>query len=78
MKTIGLAVFVSFLALSGLAAASQSGEEKDSSSMMQEMMKDRKQGEKAGMMRMMKMMDQCAAMMDSADGENSRTEQSRK
>ena len=37
-----------------------------------------KQGEKAGMMRMMKMMDQCAAMMDSADGEESRAEQSRK
>ncbi|HEX9274392.1 MAG TPA: hypothetical protein VGA01_19515 [Candidatus Binatia bacterium] len=36
MKTISLAVLVSFLVLSGLALASQSGEQKDHSSMMQE------------------------------------------
>jgi len=29
-------------------------------------------------MRMMKMMNQCAAMMDSADGEDSRAQESRK
>jgi prophage maintenance system killer protein len=67
MKTISLAVLLSFLVLSGFALAAQSGEQKDHSSMMQEMMKGGKQGEhKDGMMRMMKMMDQCAAMMESA------------
>ena len=66
MKTISLAALVSFLVLSGLALASQSGEQEDHSSMMQEMMKGGQQGEhKDGMMRMMKMMDQCASMMDS-------------
>ena len=66
MKTISLAGLVSFLVLSGLALASQSGEQKDHSSMMQEMMKGEKQGEHMdGMMRMMKMMNQCAAMMES-------------
>ena len=67
MKTISLAVLVSFLILSGLAFASQSGEQKDHSAMMQEMMKGEKQGERMdGMMRMMKMMDQCSAMMESS------------
>lgn len=67
MKSIGLAVFVSALALSGWALASQSGERKDHSSMMQEMMKGEDQGKHMnGMMRMMKMMEQCAAMMESA------------
>ncbi len=70
MKTIVIGVLASFLVLSGLAFASQSGEEgeeKDSSSMLQEMMKGEEQGEyMAGMMHMMKMMDQCAAMMESA------------
>ena len=77
MKTISLAVLASFLVLSGLALASQSGEQKDHSSMMQEMMKGGKQGEqKDGMMRMMKMMDQCAAMMESAhDSEQAKESQ---
>jgi hypothetical protein len=67
MKTIALAALVSFLVLSGLALASQSGEQKGPSSMMEEMMKGRKEGEQmAGMMRMMKMMEQCAAMMESS------------
>jgi hypothetical protein len=70
MKTISLAGLVSFLVLSGLALASQSGEQKDHSSMMQEMMKGEKQGEHMdGMMRMMKMMDQCAAMMSTHGSE---------
>ena len=69
MKTISMAVLVSFLVLSGWALASQSGEHKDHSSMMQEMMKGGEQREhKDGMMRMMKMMDQCAAMMESGHG----------
>ena len=67
MKTITLAVLVSFVVLSGLARASQSGEQKEHSSMMEEMMKGGMEGEhKDGMMRMMKMMDQCSAMMESA------------
>ena len=79
MKTISLAVLVSFLVLSGLALAAQSGEQKDHSSMMQEMMKGGKQGEqKDGMMRMMKMMDQCAAMMESAHSEDKEAKESHK
>jgi hypothetical protein len=68
MKTIGLSILVSLLVLSGLALASQSGEQKErSSTQMQEMMKGGKDGEHMdGMMRMMKMMDQCSAMMESA------------
>jgi len=60
--------------------AAQSGEQRRDPSMMEHMMKEGKAGEESGghMMRMMKMMDQCAAMMDSADGEESRAEQSRK
>lgn len=65
MKVISLTVVVSFLVLSGLAFAVQSGEQKDHSSMMEEMMKGGKEGEHMeGMMRMMKMMDRCASMMD--------------
>jgi prophage maintenance system killer protein len=79
MKTISLAVLVSFLVLSGLALAAQSGEQRDHSSMMQEMMKGGKQGEqKDGMMRMMKMMDQCAAMMESAHGSEGAKENQKK
>ena len=77
MKSTTLAVLASFLILSGLAFASQSSEQKDHSSMMQEMMKGGKQGEhKDGMMRMMKMMDQCAAMMEST--QESKAKESRK
>ncbi len=64
MKTITSIALVAFLVLSGLALASQSGEQKDHPSMMEEMMKGKKEGE--GMMRMMKMMEQCSTMMESA------------
>jgi len=43
MKTIALAILVSFLVLSGLALASQSSEQKGHSSMMEEMMKGGKE-----------------------------------
>lgn len=68
MKTITLAVLVSFLLLSGLAMASQSGEQKRDPSMMEHMMKQGKGGEgsRGHMMRMMKMMDQCSAMMETS------------
>jgi hypothetical protein len=67
MRTITSIAVVSFLVLSGLALASQSNEQKEHSSMMEEMMKGGKEGEhKDGIMRMMKMMDQCSAMMESA------------
>jgi len=67
MKTITSFVLVSFLVLSGVALAAQSAEKKEHSSMMEEMMKSGKDGgHMEGMMRMMKMMDQCASMMESA------------
>ena len=67
MKTVTSIALVSFLVLSGMALAAQSDEQKEHSSMMEEMMKGGKEGEhKDGMMRMMKMMDQCSAMMESA------------
>jgi hypothetical protein len=67
MKTMASIALVSLLVLSGMALASQSGEQKEHSSVMEEMMKGGKEGEhKDGMMRMMKMMDQCSAMMESA------------
>ncbi|HEU4344230.1 MAG TPA: hypothetical protein VFU31_21950 [Candidatus Binatia bacterium] len=68
MKTIRLVVLVSVLVLSGLALASQSGEQQERPSMpMHEMMKGDKDGEHmGGMMRMMKMMEQCSTMMESA------------
>jgi hypothetical protein len=81
MKIVGLSVLVSFVVLSGLALAAQSGEQKErpSSQMMQEMMKGGKEGEHMnGMMRMMKMMDQCAAMMDSAHGSEGTKEDQKK
>lgn len=68
MKTFALLAVVSFLVLSGLALASQSREQKERPSMMEEMMKGSKEGEPMdGMMRMMKMMGQCASMMESTD-----------
>jgi hypothetical protein len=71
MKTITLAVLVSFLVLSGLALASQSGEQKQDPSTMEHMMKDGEGAEKSEhMMRMMKMMDQCSAMMESMHPES--------
>ena len=84
MKKITLAVLASVLVLSGAAWAQQSGEQKNRSSMhnmMQQMMKGAKRGESGmggvggmgGMMgmkeHMPKMMEQCAAMMDSAGTE---------
>ena len=66
MKTITSIALVSLLVVFGMALAAQSDEQKEHSSMMEEMMKGGKEGEhKDGMMRMMKMMDQCSAMMES-------------
>jgi hypothetical protein len=78
MKTIGLSALVSFLILSGLALASQSGEQKERpSTQMDEMMKGGKDGEHMrGMMRMMKMMDQCSAMMESAHDHSEKDKES--
>ena len=77
MKTTALAVVTSFLILSGWALAAQKAEQKQDPSMMEHMMKQG-EGEKSGggMMRMMKMMDQCAAMMESAhDSEGAKENQ---
>ena len=92
MKTISLAVLVSFLVVSGLALAAQSGEQKEppvmpSRPMMQNMMKEGKQdmmkegkeGEHmGGMMGMMKMMEQCNAMMKSAQHEGKKAKETQK
>ncbi len=82
MKASVLAVAVSFLALSGWALAAQTAEQKEhptmsSNSMMQGMMKDGgKEGEHmGGMMRMMKMMDQCSAMMESVKADSAEPQQ---
>jgi hypothetical protein len=76
MKNIIIGL-LSVLILGSAALAQQNGEEKKDapiSGMMQGMMGEQKSGESGmqqgmgGMMRMMKMMEQCAAMMDqSAD-----------
>jgi hypothetical protein len=68
MKASVLAVVMSFLILSGWALAAQKTEQKQESPMMEHMMKQG-EGEKSqgSMMRMMKMMDQCATMMESSD-----------
>jgi hypothetical protein len=70
MKATALAVVLSFVVLSGWALAAQTAEQKQDSSMMEQMMKEG-EGEKSrgGMMRMMKMMDQCASMMESHGSE---------
>lgn len=79
MKTIASVAVVSFLVLSGLALASQSGEQKDRPSMMEEMMKGGKEGEPTdGMMRMMKMMGQCASMMEPTDPGSGQTKENQK
>jgi hypothetical protein len=85
MKTSVVAVAVSFLALSGWALAAQTAEQKErptmpSNPMMQEMLKDGgKEGEHmGGMMRMMKMMDQCSAMMESAKADSAEPQQDQK
>ncbi len=73
MKRISLAVVLSVLTVSGLAFAAQSsGQKQDPSvvdrSMMDHMMGEAKDGKGSGdhMMRMMNMMEQCSAMMQSA------------
>jgi Spy/CpxP family protein refolding chaperone len=80
MKTISLAVLLSFVVLSGVALASQSGEQKKRPSRMEEMMKGGKDGEHMGssMMRIMKMMDQCSAMMESAHADSDKAKESQK
>lgn len=71
MRKFLLALLVSSFVVSGVAIAQQSGKPEQSSSMQGMMgeMKGGKDGEHmGGMMRMMKMMDQCSAMMESAHG----------
>ena len=82
MKTSVLAVVVSFFAVSGWALAAQTPEQEErptmpSNTMMQEMMKDggKEGGHMGGMMRMMKMMDQCSAMMESAKADSGEPQQ---
>jgi len=77
MKTITLAFLVSIV-LSGLALASQSGEQKDHhTSMMQEMMKGERGMEgMSGMGGMMKMMNQCGAMMESTHDQGEKAKES--
>jgi hypothetical protein len=69
MKTAVLVVAVSFFAVSGWALAAQTAEQKQDPPMMEHMLKEG-EGEKSrgGMMRMMKMMDQCSRMMESSHG----------
>jgi hypothetical protein len=69
MKTTALVVVVSFLILSGWALAAQKAEQKLDPSTMEHMMKEGDGSSRGGMMRMMKMMDQCATMMESAQAE---------
>jgi hypothetical protein len=84
MKNISSAVAVSLVVLFGLAFAAQESQQKDRSSMkqgsmMEEMMKSGKdEGRLGGMVRMMKMMDQCAAMMESADSSGAMKEDRKK
>jgi len=88
MKTIGLAVVVSFFVLSGLALAVQSGDQepKDRPFMTKEMMKGEQSGKGGmhgmgdmnGMIGMMKMMEQCAAMMQSAHADGGNAKESQK
>lgn len=69
MYKFALALLVSFLVISGIGFAQQTEKQEQRSPMqgrMEDMMKDRKEGSTDGMMRMMKMMDQCSQMMESA------------
>lgn len=82
MKKIAFVVLAVSLLLSGVTLAQQSGEEKKGTSMkymMQEMMKGGQEGEHmGGMMRMMKMMEQCSAMMEAHhQGEKSKESQNK-
>ena len=66
-----LALLVSFLVISGIGFAQQAQKQEQPSPMqgkMEEMMKGKKDGDMDGMMRMMKMMDQCSQMMESSRG----------
>lgn len=66
-----LALFVSFLVISGIGFAQQAQKQEQRSPMqggMEEMMKGKKEGDMDAMMRMMKMMDQCSQMMESSHG----------
>ena len=76
MKASALAVVLSFLVLSGWALAAQTAEQKEDLSIMEHMMKEG-EGEKSrgGMMRMMKMMDQCSRMMESAKADSGEPQQ---
>jgi hypothetical protein len=83
MKTTVLAVMMSFLILSGWALAAQTAEQKErsatpSNSMMHEMKGGKEGQHMAAMMRMMKMMDQCSAMMESAKADSGEPQQGRK
>jgi len=81
MKKILSIAVVSVLLLSGVAVALQSEEQANDSGMHG--MKDRTKNEKQGMdrdsmMRMMKMMDQCSAMMESAPADSGAGKESNK
>jgi hypothetical protein len=81
MKKTVLTGVVSLLLLSGVAFAVQPEEQK-SGSPLHGMMDQMKKGEKGmdgdGMMRMMKMMDQCSAMMESAQAGSGEPQQNQK
>ena len=84
MKKVTLVGLLSLLILSGVTLAQQSGEQRKDSpmqGMMQEMMKGEKSGEGStegmgGMMRMMKMMEQCSDMMKSAHHQGEKAKES--
>jgi hypothetical protein len=79
MKTSVLVVAVSFLAVSGWALAAQTAEQKQDPPMMEHMMKEGQYGKShGGMMRMMKMMDQCSRMMESSHGSEELKESGKK
>jgi hypothetical protein len=63
-----VALLVSFLVISGIGFAQQTQKQEQRSPMqggMEEMMKGKKEGDMDGMMRMMKMMNECSRMMES-------------
>ena len=84
MKTIILVGLAVWLVLSEVTLAQQSGEEKKGSSMqdlMQGMMKGGQSGEGEmkgmdGMMRMMKIIEQCSAMMESSHDQGDKAKES--
>jgi hypothetical protein len=71
-----LAVAVSFLSVSGWTLAAQTAEQKQDPPMMEHMMKEGQDGKShGGMMRIMKMMDQCSRMMESAKADSGEPQQ---